>query len=73
MRTQWPPLETASRDDIAAHQLARLREGLREILKTNAFYRRKLAGVEPEELRSLDDLRALPPRFELKAKRLVRR
>lgn len=60
MGTQRLPLETATRDELLAHQLARLREGLREVLRTNSFYGRKLAGHSPHELHSVEDLRALP-------------
>lgn len=52
--------EAASPDEIVAGQLARLRAGLAEVLATNAFYRGKLAGADPRELRTLADLRALP-------------
>ena len=54
------PFETASRDEFVALQLKRLREGLAEVNASNAFYRRKLAGLEPESLRSPEDLRLLP-------------
>ncbi len=54
------PDESASRDERAASQLARLREGLAEVVATNPFYRRKLVGLEASDLRTLDDLRRLP-------------
>ncbi len=53
-------LERASRDELAEHQLARLRAGFREVLATNAFQRRKLAGVAPDDIRSLEDVSRLP-------------
>lgn len=52
--------ESLSRDDLLAHQLQRLRAGLAEVLRTNAFYRRKLGELDPGDLRSLDDVRRLP-------------
>ncbi len=54
------PIERASRDELAQHQLARLREGLREVLASNQFYRRKLAGLAAGDLRTPDDFRRLP-------------
>lgn len=39
-------LETASRADITAHQLDRLRTGLPRVLAGNSFYQRKLAGID---------------------------
>jgi phenylacetate-CoA ligase len=60
MMPELIPFETAPPEDIAAHQLVRLRRGLDEVLKTNAFYRRKLAGFEPAALRSLDEIAHLP-------------
>ena len=52
--------ESASRDELVAGQLARLRTGLAEILPTNAFYRRKLAGLDPRDLREVGDLSRIP-------------
>jgi phenylacetate-CoA ligase len=53
-------LQTASRAAIAAHQLARLRAGLRLVLASNRFYHEKLAALDPERLTSLQALRDLP-------------
>ncbi|MGH2515333.1 MAG: phenylacetate--CoA ligase family protein, partial [Ktedonobacterales bacterium] len=55
-----PTLQTASREQIALHQLHRLRTGLTGVLAQNPFYQRKLSGFDPRDLRSLDDLRRLP-------------
>lgn len=55
-----PTLQTASREQIATHQLHRLRAGLAGVLAQNPFYQRKLAGFDPRDLKSLDDLRRLP-------------
>ena len=58
-----PEIETADRETLQAHQLARLQAMLRELLAGNAFYRRKLAeaGLQhAEDVRSLDDLERLP-------------
>ncbi len=52
--------ESASRDERAASQLARLRAGLAEVLATNPFYRAKLGGLAANDLGTLDDLRRLP-------------
>jgi phenylacetate-CoA ligase len=54
------PLENASFEELTAHQLGHLRRGLDEVLRTNAFYRRKFAGFDPRDLRSLDVVATLP-------------
>jgi len=56
-------IETASREDIAAHQLSRLRILLKELLASNPFYgpRLRAAGfADARLLHSLEDLRFLP-------------
>lgn len=55
-------IETASRDEIAALQLVRLREALMHSYSGNAAYRKKFdeAGVHPDDLKSLEDLRLFP-------------
>lgn len=54
-------LETAARELIEAHQLARLQVGLQRILPRNAFYFQKFQqSSETLALRSLDDLQRLP-------------
>lgn len=54
--------ETLPRDKLAGLQLQKLRALLDELWGKNAFYTGKLkaAGVEPRDLRSLDDLARLP-------------
>jgi phenylacetate-CoA ligase len=56
------PIETASRDEIAALQLERLQWTLRHTYDNVASYRRKFddAGVRPEDCRTLEDLRHIP-------------
>jgi phenylacetate-CoA ligase len=56
------PIETASRDEIAALQLSRLRTTLRLAYDKVPHYRHAFeqAGVHPDHLRSLDDLRRFP-------------
>src|SRR5260221_2527616 len=53
-------LHTASRPEIAVHQLDRLRGGLRHVLAGNRFYQHKLAGYDFRALESLDSMRRLP-------------
>ena len=62
-----PAIETMSRDALAALQLRRLRATLRRAYDHVAPYRAKCqaCGVEPEDLRSLDDLALFP--FSLKS------
>src|SRR5262249_39835660 len=56
------PVETASRDEIAALQLARLKLTLRHAYDNVPAYRRKLdaVGAGPADLRRLDDLARFP-------------
>jgi phenylacetate-CoA ligase len=56
------PIETASRDEIASLQLARLKWALRHAYENVAAYRKKFAaaGVVPDDLRSLDDIAQFP-------------
>jgi phenylacetate-CoA ligase len=63
-------LETLDRDRLREHQNERLRTLIKKV-STNRFYQDKLrsAGIDPEQVRSYEDLRALP--FTTKAE-LVR-
>ena len=56
------PIETASRDEIAALQLQRMRWSLRHAYDNVPFYRAKFdaAGVHPDDLHSLSDLAKFP-------------
>ena len=56
------PIETASRDEIAALQLERLQWTLRHAYDNVAHYRKAFdsAGVGPGDCRSLDDLAKFP-------------
>ena len=58
----WDPVETVSQDEMAALQAERLRDCLTRMVVSVPFYREKLGamGVEPEDIRSLDDLARLP-------------
>lgn len=58
-----PFIETIGREALEQIQLKKFQMMLAPILESNAFYRQKLgeAGIEqPEDIRSLDDLRQLP-------------
>jgi phenylacetate-CoA ligase len=61
-RAGLDPIETASRDELAALQLERLRWSLGHAYANVAHYRRAFdaAGVRPEDVRSLADLAAFP-------------
>ena len=52
-------IEKAPRDEIEKLQLARLKETVKRAYENVPFYRRKLkeAGVRPEDIRSLEDVR----------------
>ena len=56
------PIENASRDELAALQLERLRWSLRHAYDNVAHYRKAFdaAGVHPDELRELADLARFP-------------
>src|SRR6185437_12970748 len=56
------PIETASRDEIEALQLERLRWSLRHAYQNVPHYRRSFdaAGVHPDDLRDLSGLRRFP-------------
>jgi phenylacetate-CoA ligase len=61
-RASLEPIETASRDEIAALQLERLRSTLRHAFANVPHYTAafEAAGVHPDDLRSLGDLRKFP-------------
>ena len=52
--------EFLSADEIAAKSLRALRNHVRHVKETSAYYRAALAHVEPEEIASLDDFGRLP-------------
>ena len=56
------PIETASRDELQALQLERLRWSLAHAYEGNPRYREKFdaAGVHPDDLKSLSDLARFP-------------
>ncbi len=56
------PIEQASRDEISALQVARLKWTLRHAYDNVAHYRRAFdaAGVHPDDVKSLDDLSRFP-------------
>jgi phenylacetate-CoA ligase len=56
------PIETASRDEIAATQLERMKWSLRHSYENSSFYRKRIDdhGVHPDHLRTLADLAKFP-------------
>jgi phenylacetate-CoA ligase len=64
MNTALPldPIETASRDELAALQLERLKWTLKHAYENSIVYRRKFdeAGVHPDDLKTLADLSRFP-------------
>ena len=64
MNTSLPlePIETASRDELAALQLERLKWSLTHAYENSPVYRRKFdeAGVHPAEVKTLADLSRFP-------------
>src|SRR6201996_7227748 len=64
MNTPLPldPIETASRDELAALQLERLKWSLTHAYENSPVYRRKFdeAGVHPDDVKSLADLARFP-------------
>jgi phenylacetate-CoA ligase len=61
-RETFDPIETASRDEIAALQLERLKWTLHHAYSNVAHYKKAFdkAGVRPGDLRTLDDLPKFP-------------
>ncbi len=61
-RTFYPALEHLSREEVRALQLKKLRFHVERLYRTNPFYREKWerAGVRPEQIRTLADLKRLP-------------
>ena len=61
-RYYQPEIETASREQIRTWQDERLRKQVRHVWDHVPYYRKKMqdAGVSPEDIRSVDDLRKLP-------------
>jgi phenylacetate-CoA ligase len=59
---QREPIETASRDELAAVQLARLKQVLRRVYDRVPHYRQAFdaAGVHPDDVRTLADLARFP-------------
>jgi len=56
------PIETASRDEIAALQFHRMKRTLKHAYENSAFYRARFDahGVHPEELKTLADIAKFP-------------
>jgi phenylacetate-CoA ligase len=61
-RESLDPIETASRDEIAALQLERLKWTLTHAYRNVAHYKKTFdrAGVHPDDLKTLDDLSKFP-------------
>lgn len=61
-RDSLEPIEIASRDEISALQLDRLKWSLRHVYENVAHYRESFdaAGVHPDDLTSLEDLAKFP-------------
>jgi phenylacetate-CoA ligase len=55
-----PKVETLERAQLQALQLAKLRHQVAWAAERSPWYRRSLAGVDPAQLTSVDDLRRLP-------------
>jgi phenylacetate-CoA ligase len=55
-----PELETMPRERLGELQLERLRTLVATVKDRVPLYRRRLAGIERDDIRSLDDLRRLP-------------
>lgn len=58
----WAKEETLSREEIQAIQLDRLKKVVERVYEKVAPYRAKMdeAGIKPEDIKSLDDLKRLP-------------
>jgi phenylacetate-CoA ligase len=57
----WNPfIETMPRERLSEIELKRFREVLRWAKETSPFYRKKLHGIEPEDIRTLEDVSNVP-------------
>ena len=54
--------ETMSRDELAKHQLTKLKDIVSRAYERNAFYKAKMdaAGIKPADIEMLEDLRHIP-------------
>jgi phenylacetate-CoA ligase len=60
-RKYWNPIiETLPRERFVEIELKRFRELLRWAKEHSPFYKRKLHGIEPEDIRTLEDLARVP-------------
>lgn len=55
-----PKIETASAQEILAFQETELKKALAYASRNSAFYKRKLAGIDLSEVKSIADLQKLP-------------
>ncbi|AEA33544.1 phenylacetate--CoA ligase family protein [Hippea maritima] len=53
-------METLPREEIEKLQLKRLKETLARIKKSSSVFREKYKDIEPDDIKSLDDLKRLP-------------
>jgi len=61
-KSELDPIETASRDEIAALQTKRLKQTLKRVYENVAHYRKSFddAGVHPRDFKRLEDLAKFP-------------
>ncbi|MDX1737451.1 MAG: phenylacetate--CoA ligase, partial [Alphaproteobacteria bacterium] len=61
-KDELDPIEIASRDEISALQLARLKKTLKHAYENSPFYKAHFdaAGVHPDDLQTLSDLAKFP-------------
>jgi len=60
-REYWNPLiETLPREKLIQIELKRFRELLQWAKENSPFYRRKLQGIDPQDIRSLEDVAKIP-------------
>jgi phenylacetate-CoA ligase len=60
-RKYWNPIiETLPRERLREIELKRFREVLRWAKETSPFYKKKLQGIEPEDIRTFEDVSKVP-------------
>ena len=60
-RKYWNPIiETLPRERLVEIELTRFRELLRWAQEQSPFYKRKLHGIEPEDIRTMEDVAKVP-------------
>ncbi len=53
-------LDILTSEDVKEYQLQRFRDLLNYVQENSVYYRKKLAGIKPEDIKTWDDLEKIP-------------